>query len=110
MVYNITTTPHHRITADRRGDALGIAQNPTFSRAKCLPVAMWGTLSARRVWPSFVCAQTRPTRKVDFRGANRTVMAATGLSLQSCMTQFFCDLQGGDCRSQWSELLRLGDS
>ena len=71
---------------------------------------MWGTLSARRVWPSFVCAQTRPARKVDFRGANRTVMAATGLSLQSCMTQFFCDLQGGDCRSQWSELLRQGDS
>jgi len=44
--------------------------------------------------------------KVEFRGADRTVMAASGSCLQSWLTQFFCDLQGAD---RPVELLRPAD-
>ena len=38
--------------------------------------------------------------KVEFRCADRTVMAASGLCLQSWLIQLHCDLQGNDGRSQ----------
>ena len=45
-----------------------------FSRTKWLPASILGTSWVR---PSRVCAQTRPLGKVEFRGADRIVVAAS---------------------------------
>ena len=88
---------------------LGLARNLLFSRTKhkVAPGVDVGTLVVRWVRYSLVCARfilfalgRVLHRKVEFRGANITVMAASGLWLQSWLTRFYCDLLGADCSSQ----------
>ena len=65
----------------RQRDAwtLGMARHPMFSGTKWLPATMLGTLSARRVRLMLGFAGTRPPLQVQFRRADRIVMAASML-------------------------------